>query len=42
MENIFPDRFEEDARMGGFLKITVLEAKDKGTFSVGDLNTVRV
>lgn len=36
MENIFPDRLEEDARMGGFLKITVLEAEDKGTFSVGD------
>lgn len=42
MENIFPDRLEEDGRMGGFMKTTALEAEDKGTFSVGDLNKVGV
>lgn len=42
MENIFPDRFEEDARMRGFMKIIVWEAEDKGIYSVGDLNKVGV
>lgn len=27
MENSFPDRFVEDARMGGFMKITVPETR---------------